>query len=224
MIARQSSATATRLIDEISRLHISDICRSNCASSSLTSPPYTSSFQKSLSSVLDDCARLCGLRLDSSRKKSPSSASSTSALFDSAFSFSLGGVAGGSVASSSAARSESARASSSGSALFVADRPVLVRVGLSLAPSASIHSLCAAARSNSASLDPSFDDPALTIHSGKGLTPTISPAFSSAALAAALASASIFASLLDLSRSTRSARSRSHCSLASFAVWPLTNV
>mmetsp|Transcript_878 Transcript_878/g.3440 ORF Transcript_878/g.3440 Transcript_878/m.3440 type:complete len:220 (-) Transcript_878:203-862(-) len=219
-------------MDEISRLHISDICRSNCASSSLTSPPYTSSFQKSLSSVLDDCARLCGLRLDSSRKKSlllesstsnSERADSTPVLFDSAFSFSLGGVAGGSVASSSAPRSESHRASSSVS-WSIADRPVLVRVGLSLAPSASIHSLCAAARSNSASLDPSFDDPALTIHSGKGLTPTISPAFSSAALAAALASASIFASLLDLSRSTRSARSRSHCSLASFAVWPLTYV
>ena len=136
-------------------------------------------------------------------------------VFDSAFSFSLGGVAGGSVASSSH------RVSSSASR-FIADRPVLVRVGLSLAPSASIHSLCAAARSNSAD-DPSFL-PALTIHAGKGLTPTISPAFSSAALAAALASASIFASLLDLSRSTRSARSRSHCSLASFAVWPLTYV
>ena len=142
-------------------------------------------------------------------------------VFDSAFSFSLGGVAGGSVASSSTPRSESHRASSSAS-WFIADRPVLVRVGLSLAPSASIHSLCAAARSNSAD-DPSFL-PALTIHSGKGLNPTISPAFSSAALAAALASASIFASLLDLSRSTRSARSRSHCSLASFAVWPLTYV
>ena len=208
-------------MDDISDAHSCDICCSKAARSSFSSPPYTSSFQKSLSSVLDACARLYGLRLDSSRKKAPSASStSLSTSFDSfALVFPLGGVAGGSMTCSSP------RSEPLSSASFVTDR-VLVRVGLSLAPSASIHSRCAAAKSNS---DPPSFSLALflapfTTHSGSGLTPAISPALTSNALASAVASASITASALDFIRSALSARSRSHCSEASFAVWPLTYV